>query len=126
MLNLLIRIYRRIAAVVSGHSALTENGERVDINLKSKPRYALTDTSQKSHYKRYVFARQFVRPGMACGDFACGSGYDSALLAETTRKVTAIDIKQHVIDRVTGRYAGSHHVESVVTCARSPTTRNLI
>lgn len=113
MLNLLLRIYRRFAAVVSGHSALTENGERVDINLKSKPHYALMDMYQKSHYKRYVFAKQFVRPGMACGDFACGSGYGSALLAETAGRVTAVDIKQHVIDTVAGRYAGLHNVEFV-------------
>ena len=52
MLNLLLRIYRRIAAIVSGPSALAESGERVDINLKSRPHYALMDMYQKSHYKR--------------------------------------------------------------------------
>jgi 2-polyprenyl-3-methyl-5-hydroxy-6-metoxy-1,4-benzoquinol methylase len=113
MLSLLLRIYRRVAAIVSGRPELTENGERVDINLKSKPRYALMDMYQKSHYKRYVFAKQFVRPGMACGDFACGSGYGSALLAETARRVTGVDIKQHVIDTVARRYAGLHNVEFV-------------
>jgi 2-polyprenyl-3-methyl-5-hydroxy-6-metoxy-1,4-benzoquinol methylase len=113
MPNLLLRIYRRIAAFISGNSALSENGERVDINLRSKPHYALMDMYQKSHYKRYVFARQFVRSGMACGDFACGSGYGSALLAETAGRVTGVDIKQHVIDTVAGRYAGLHNVEFV-------------
>jgi 2-polyprenyl-3-methyl-5-hydroxy-6-metoxy-1,4-benzoquinol methylase len=113
MLNLLLRIYRRIAAIVSRRPALTENGERVDINLNSKPRYALMDMYQKSHYKRYVFAKQFVRPGMACGDFACGSGYGSALLAETAGRVTGVDIKQRVIDSVARRYAGLHNVEFV-------------
>lgn len=113
MLDLLLRIHRRIAAAVFGHSALAENGERVDINLKSKPRYALMDMYQKSHYKRYAFAKQYVRPGMTCGDFACGSGYGGALLAETAARVVAIDIKQHVIDTVAARYAGLHNVEFV-------------
>lgn len=113
MLSLLLRVYRHVVAIVSGQPELTEDGERVDINLKSKPRYALMDMYQKNHYKRYVFAKQFVQPGMVCGDFACGSGYGSALLAETASRVTGIDIKQHVIDTVALRYADLRNVEFV-------------
>lgn len=113
MPSFLLRFFRRLAAAVSRKSALTENGERVDIDLTRPPRYALMDIYQKSHYKRYLFAKQYVRPGMACGDFACGSGYGSVLLAEVASKVTAIDIKQNIIDAVSARYAAIANVEFV-------------
>ncbi len=119
MLGLLGRILRRLQAIFIGPSALAENGERVDIDLSSKPHYALMDMYQKSHYKRYLFARQYVRAGMVCGDFACGSGYGSALLAETADKVTGIDIKQNVIDAVADRYAKLHNVEFLCDDLRS-------
>jgi len=113
MLNLLYRIYRRLVPISTIPSPLSENGERVDIDLCSKPLYTLMDMYQKSHYKRYVFAKRYVRPGMVCGDFACGSGYGSALLAEVADRVTGIDIKQSVVDVVAKRYAARTNIQFI-------------
>lgn len=113
MLDLPSRILRRLYSSLTGPSPLAEDGERVDIDLSSKPHYALMDMYQKSHYKRYLFAKKYVRPGMICGDFACGSGYGSVMLAETAAKVTGIDIKQNVIETVANRYAALRNVEFV-------------
>ncbi|MHB8138206.1 MAG: class I SAM-dependent methyltransferase [Smithellaceae bacterium] len=123
MFDLLLRIYRRL--VHSTPSPLSDSGERVDIDLCSNPHYALMDLYQKSHYKRYVFAKQYVQQGMVCGDFACGSGYGSAMLAQAAGKVTGVDIKQHVVDAVSERYSKLHNVEFVCHDLRHITFDNV-
>jgi len=119
MPRLLRSLYERLVLRLNSRSALYENGERIDIDLNARPRYALMDMYQKSHYQRYLFAKRYVRPGMVCGDFACGSGYGSALLAQTAARVTAVDIKPHVIDAVASRYANLHNVEFICHDLRS-------
>ena len=85
-------------------STLSANGERVDINLTTSPNTEAMDMYEVSHYKRYLFAKQYVVDGMVCGDFACGSGYGSVLLGDIAQQVIGIDISQNVIDEVTSRY----------------------
>lgn len=112
MRSFLRKIYRFFIPNKSiNDSPLCENGERVDIDLCSKPDYESMDMYQKNHYQRYIFARDFVSAEMVCGDFACGSGYGSALIAEKAAKVTGIDIKQHVVDTISQRYAALSNLQ---------------
>lgn len=110
---MLSRIFRRLVDFIRRPSELTENGERIDINLSSKSHYFLMDMYQKSHYHRYLFAKQFVSPESVCGDFACGSGYGSVLLAEGGRRVVGIDIKPKIIETISKRYANKSNVEFI-------------
>lgn len=119
MRSLLSKIYRRLTTRPVVPSPLSDNGERVDIDLRASPRYAQMDMYQKSHYKRYLFANQYVREGMVCGDFACGTGYGTALLAGQAGKAIGIDIQQHVIDEIAGRYSDLPNVEFMCQDLRS-------
>jgi 2-polyprenyl-3-methyl-5-hydroxy-6-metoxy-1,4-benzoquinol methylase len=123
--NLIYRIYRRLIQSIVRPSSLSESGERVDIDLCSKLHYALMDIYQKSHYKRYIFAKQYVFPGMICGDFACGSGYGSVLLAEEAGRVTGVDINPYVVDTVIKRYATRKNIEFVCSDLRVITFDNI-
>jgi SAM-dependent methyltransferase len=55
------------------------------------------------HWHRYVFARRLV-VGKRVLDAACGEGYGSALLAETARQVTGLDIDAAAVAHATERY----------------------
>jgi 2-polyprenyl-3-methyl-5-hydroxy-6-metoxy-1,4-benzoquinol methylase len=83
----------------------------VDIDLNANPLYAFMDVYQKNHYMRYRFAKKFMTSNMVCGDFACGSGYGSALLAKVTQAVVGGDIKKSVIDEISKRYASTPNLE---------------
>lgn len=112
MRSFLRKIYRFFIPNTSIHNTpLSENGERVDIDLHSETDYEAMDMYQKNHFQRYVFAQKYVKPEMVCGDFACGSGYGSALIAKKAKKVTGIDIKQHVVDTVAKRYEAIENLE---------------
>lgn len=105
MRSILRKLYRSIFPNTSIHnSPLSENGERVDIDLCSNLSYEKMDMYQKNHFQRYIFAKTLVEKKMNCGDFACGSGYGSALLAEAAFQVTGIDIKKHVVETISDRY----------------------
>lgn len=59
-----------------------------------------------AHVARYMFARQFIRPGDRVLDAACGLGYGSAVLAASTLAdhVTGIDIDPWAV-----AYARDHY-----------------
>lgn len=111
MLNRLIGIYRRL--IPAATSPLAGNGERVDIDLTSRPAFESMDMYQKNHYKRYLFASNYVESDMTCGDFACGSGYGSALLSEKAKNIIGVDISQEVIDTVADRYVSLKNIHFV-------------
>ncbi len=114
MRSILRKLYRTFFPNTSIHnSPLSENGERVDIDLCSDLSYEKMDMYQKNHFQRYIFAKKFVEPGMNCGDFACGSGYGSALLAENAAMVTGIDIKKHVVEKISDRYGSISNLKFV-------------
>ena len=50
---------------------LENGGERMDINFFNMS-YDSFDIYQKSHYKRYEFACNFINNNDVVGDFACG------------------------------------------------------
>lgn len=86
------------------------NGERVDIQLNKGIAYDAMDIYQKNHWKRYEFATGILLNDEVCGDFACGTGYGSVLLAEKAKEVTGADINSHVINKIKERY---NHIENV-------------
>ena len=86
------------------HSANLEgNGERVDIILKQYVDFDKLDMYQKSHYCRYEFAKKYITQNSVCGDFACGTGYGSIMLANKAKKVVGADINLKVINEVKKR-----------------------
>ena len=88
------------------------DGERVDINY-FKMRYKTFDQYQKSHYHRYQFAKEKLNPNDQVGDFACGTGYGSMILAERCKKVTGVDLNQEVIEFIQNRYRKQPKVEFI-------------
>jgi SAM-dependent methyltransferase len=86
-------------------------GERVDFIYSEDLAIDKLDIYQINHYRRYEFASKYVIKGDACGDFACGTGYGSAMLAQTAEKVTGADIDNKVIDVIKVRYGHLNNVE---------------
>jgi 2-polyprenyl-3-methyl-5-hydroxy-6-metoxy-1,4-benzoquinol methylase len=80
------------------------NGERVDIFFNGQTDFQLFDLYQKSHFRRYEFAQSQITKELVCGDFACGTGYGSAMLSEKAREVVGIDINCDVINTIKKRY----------------------
>ena len=79
------------------------DGERVDINYY-RMKYKSFDQYQKSHYHRYQFAKEYLNKEDIVGDFACGTGYGSMILAEKCKAVKGIDLNKEVIDFISERY----------------------
>ena len=93
---------------------LEDNGERVDIfYAPDQVDFEKFDVYQKSHYRRYQFARSMIEPGSDVGDFACGTGYGSAMLAEVAGSVIGADICRQVVDYVKIRYEAIKNLEFV-------------
>jgi len=92
---------------------LEDNGERVDIFYKKNIRFDELGRTQKSHYKRYEYAKSIILPGGVIGDFACGTGYGSIMLSEKSRYVIGVDINEKVIKQVKARYNNIKNVEFV-------------
>lgn len=111
MLTFLRRVKAAILRRLVVKSELEGDGERVDINYSGKIKFDGLDMYQKSHYRRYEFARSVITPGEATGDFACGTGYGSVILAEVASKVTGVDLNGEVVEKIRARYAGNPKVE---------------
>ncbi len=80
----------------------------MDINFYNM-NYKKFDMYQKSHYKRYVYAQSLIMSEDVVGDFACGSGYGSMMLAQRAAKVIGVDINGDVIEEVKLRYKKSEN-----------------
>jgi 2-polyprenyl-3-methyl-5-hydroxy-6-metoxy-1,4-benzoquinol methylase len=80
------------------------DGERVDIQLHMAFNFDKLDMYQKSHFKRYEFAKNIITEGSVCGDFACGTGYGSVLISDKASKVIGADIDEEVITAIKERY----------------------
>lgn len=115
MLSFIERVYRRIKRLLikNAHAGnydfnvsnpLGGNGERVDIQMNGKINFNSLDTYQKSHWRRYEFAKKKIGKGDVCGDFACGTGYGSILLSEKAKTVTGADLNNQVITAIKERY----------------------
>lgn len=92
---------------------LEGNGERVDIVYHHNPKFEKFDLYQKSHYRRYEFARDYISYGGTCGDFACGTGYGSVMLAEKSQRVIGSDLNSEVIEKIKKRYKDIKNIEFI-------------
>ncbi len=88
-------------------SNLENGGERVDIVFSSP---TLLDENEKCHLKRYQFASTYITTNDTVADFACGTGYGSAILAEKAASVVGLDIDQKVIASITEKYKPIHNL----------------
>ena len=99
--------YRKIRNMMT----LSDKGERVDIVYTGKNNFDSFDMFQKSHYKRYEYAKQFIQLGDIVGDFACGTGYGTAMLSECSAKVIGLDINERVIKKIRERYKKNKKIQ---------------
>jgi len=120
MIALLKKIYRKFKNIVRTNAKpydfnksnpLGDNGERVDIALTEKVNFNKLDIYQKNHWKRYEFAETCVKKEDVVGDFACGTGYGSILLASKANKVIGADINALVISKIKDRYKNVNNVQ---------------
>jgi len=88
---------------------LENAGERIEIHY-SKLNWNEFNVYQKSHYKRYEFARSRINPGDTVGDMACGTGYGSCMLSEIASTVNGYDIDSFVIKTIQDRYKSNPKV----------------
>jgi SAM-dependent methyltransferase len=104
---------------------LTGGGERVDIDLRTTPpALEQFDLYQLSHWRRYEFARTQIKPGDAVGDFACGTGYGTVLMAGIASRVVGVDVDSRVIRQVSKRYAQSPNTRFLRSDLRKLTFSN--
>lgn len=107
-------LYKNIKELLLPQSLrLDGEGERIDLNYNKKIPFNKLDLYQKSHYRRYEFAKSLITPDAVTGDFACGTGYGSAMLAEKSRKVIGVDLNAEVINQIRIRYKNIKNVEYV-------------
>ena len=104
--------YYLVKKIKSLWSNLENGGERVDIVFTSS---SLLDENEKCHLKRYQFASTYIKASDVVADFACGTGYGSAILAEKATRVIGIDIDKKVVDAISEKYAHTTNLSFVAT-----------
>lgn len=109
--NKISYIFRNIKDKLS----LSDKGERVDINCNKNQKFEEFDIYQKSHFKRYEYAKQILDQGDIVGDFACGTGYGTSMLSEKSAKVVGVDINERVIKTIKKRYRENKEVEFIAS-----------
>ena len=85
---------------------LTNGGERVDIDYRKSIDFESLDIYQKSHFRRYEFVSSLLSPDMLVGDFACGTGYGTVMMAQVVQKAYGCDIDAATIAAIKERYRG--------------------
>ncbi len=96
---------RKISKAPVQEQSLENHGERVEIDYREgQVDYESLNMYQKSHYRRYEYAASIIDQHGITGDFACGTGYGSAILSEVSTKVIGIDIDQRVVTVIRDRY----------------------
>ena len=114
MLKKIKRAVKRLMNYITGsnkNNPLGSGGERVDIFYNKKFNYSSLDMYQKNHFRRYEFALSQIFGGDVCGDFACGTGYGSAMLCQKALQVIGADINGTVIERIRERYKSIRNIE---------------
>jgi SAM-dependent methyltransferase len=91
---------------------LAGGGERVDIEWANRASFDRFDMYQKSHFRRYEFARETLFGGR-CGDFACGTGYGTVMLAEKFETAIGVDLDAEVVAEITRRYQAVPNVKFI-------------
>ncbi len=65
--------------------------------------------------KRYLYAETLTDQNDIVGDFACGTGYGSAVLSQSAKKVVGVDINNNVINSIKKRYGSNGKVEFIAS-----------
>jgi len=88
------------------------NGERVDIQLQHSPviDFNKLDMYQQNHFRRYEFAKEILKQGDVCGDFACGTGYGTVMMSDKAKEVIGADLDKVVVYAIRERYAAITNV----------------
>ncbi len=110
---MLRRIFQRLRALFTPIRVLEDAGERVDIEFSSDLDFSRLDLYQKSHFSRYMFALDQIPAGGICGDFACGTGYGTAMLSQRASRAIGADRNGNVIAAIRQRYARYSNLEYV-------------
>ena len=76
-------------------------------------------TIEMEHLHRYLLAKQVVA-GKEVLDMASGEGYGSAMLAQSARKVTGVDISQEAISHAQMKYQRNNLEYRLGSCAAIP------
>lgn len=105
-----------VKKVKSVFSNLENGGERVDIVFQSP---TLLNENEKCHLKRYQFASTYIHNTDDVADFACGTGYGSAILAEKAHSVIGADIDSGVITTITDKYKNIKNLSFINTDLRA-------
>ena len=56
------------------------------------------------HISRYYYAQKLVGPGCDVLDVACGKGYGSAILSQSAKTVTGIDLNEKSLEIAANNY----------------------
>lgn len=96
---------------------LSGGGERVDIYYNGRVFTPGLDMYQQSHYQRYRYARRLITRGGRAGDFACGTGYGSMMLAQVAGLVIGVDLSAEVLRALTQRYPRASREHVLFLCA---------
>lgn len=88
---------------------ITDKWERCYINFE-KIKYEELDMYQKSHYKRYLFATNYIIQSDIIGDLACWTGYWSAMISEKWYIVHWFDISKKVILHNKDKYINANNL----------------
>ncbi|AZB31068.1 class I SAM-dependent methyltransferase [Chryseobacterium balustinum] len=92
------------------NNPLGDGGERVDFTYSDNLDISKLDLYQQNHVQRYLFAEKIIQQGCDCGDFACGTGYGSAILSKKANSVLGIDLNEKVISEIKKRYQNIQNV----------------
>lgn len=107
-------IFKKIKRRLKNFFSLSGRGERIDINNNKNNNFEGFDIYQKSHIKRYEFVKELINSEDIIGDFACGTGYGTAMLSEKSKKVIGLDINEKVINAVKKRYNKNTKADFIV------------
>jgi len=115
MKNILLRLFKKKSNPNESYdfdknNPLGDGGERVDFTYTSLLDISKLDMYQQNHIQRYLFAEKIISNNLVCGDFACGTGYGSAILSKKSKSVLGIDLNSKVINEIKKRY---QHISNV-------------
>ena len=105
------KLLKNVLAMIK--KPLDDGGLRVDLVYKKNINTEKLDMYQKSHFSRYEFAKKQILKNSVCGDFACGTGYGSVMIAEKAKKVVGVDEDSRVIDEIKKRYKRVNNLEFI-------------
>lgn len=116
MKNILLKLFKRNTTKqpepydFDKSNPLGDGGERVDFTYTSSLDISKLDMYQQNHIQRYLFAEKNIDYNLACGDFACGTGYGSVILSKKSKSVLGIDLNTKVIGEIKKRYQNIKNV----------------